>query len=252
MEGDTNSEDKNLYEILFPDVSIIPKGGAGEVIETVNGLRSSHDHHHVEAYGLIDRDDRTSEQVCKLAKDGVFALDVCSVESLYYCSDAIEAVARRQAGTFKCDADGMAESAKNAALEAMTQGTTTEDMAARLCERKIYEKFRFQMPVWESLKENTENTLVLKADSPYPQELSLIQKLVANKNINEIIARYPVKHSAIPEKIAQALELRKPTYKQALLGLVQQPCENAILQPLADIPAKAGIQTLGQGYAWQN
>ena len=34
--------------------------------------------------------------------------------------------------------------------------------------------------------------------------------------------------------------------------LVQQPCENAILQPLAVIPAKAGIQGLRQGYVWQN
>ena len=45
--------------------------------------------HHVEAFGLIDRDGRTDDDVMRLAEKHVFALDMCSVEALYYCSDAI-------------------------------------------------------------------------------------------------------------------------------------------------------------------
>lgn len=41
-----------------------------------------------------DRDDRDDAEVDKLAEAGIFALGVRSVESLYYCSDAIQAVVR--------------------------------------------------------------------------------------------------------------------------------------------------------------
>ena len=52
---------------------------------------------HVEIFGLIDRDNRTEEDVKKLAEKGIFALEVYSVEALYYYSDAIVAVAEQQA-----------------------------------------------------------------------------------------------------------------------------------------------------------
>ena len=67
------------------------------MLKAVSGLRGSEDLHHVEAFGLIDRDNRASEEVQKLAEGFVFALDVYSVEALYYCSHAIAAVAQRQA-----------------------------------------------------------------------------------------------------------------------------------------------------------
>ena len=97
VEGGPNSLDLSLYGALFPQLSVVPKGSCEEVIRAVKGLRSSYEHHHVEAIGLVDRDDRTQDQVNELAQCNVFALDTCSVESLYYCSNAIEAVAYRQA-----------------------------------------------------------------------------------------------------------------------------------------------------------
>ena len=119
VEGTTNSRDLSLYGALFPELSVIPKGSCNEVIRAVNGLRSSQEHHHVEAFGLIDRDDRERDETEKLAEGGVFALDVCSVESLYYCSDAIESVAHRQAESLGCDPHAMLEVATQSALESI-------------------------------------------------------------------------------------------------------------------------------------
>ena len=98
--------DLPFYSALFPDISVVPKGSCIDVQRAVSGLRGSQGLHHVEAFGLIDRDDRDEEEVKPLA-DGVFALDVYSVESLYYCSDAIAAVARRQAESLGRSADEM-------------------------------------------------------------------------------------------------------------------------------------------------
>ena len=59
-------------------------------------------------------------------------MDVCSVESLYYCSDAMEAVAHRQAESLGCDPQAMFEDATQRALEAIeTADDLPEIMAAR-------------------------------------------------------------------------------------------------------------------------
>ena len=77
VEGDAdNSLDFPLYSALFPDISIIPKGSCDEVQKAVYGLQGSSDIHDVQAYGLIDRDDKNDKEVEELEKNGVFALKV--------------------------------------------------------------------------------------------------------------------------------------------------------------------------------
>ena len=131
MEGTTNSLDTPLYDALFPDLSVIPKGSCIDVQRAVSGLRGSQDLHHVEAFGLIDRDDRPDEEIDQLAEDRVFALDVCSAEALYYCSDAIAAVARRQAESLGCNADELIRSATRKALDVLIRNGLAKQMAAR-------------------------------------------------------------------------------------------------------------------------
>ena len=98
VEGTTNGLDLPLYDALFTGLSVVPKGSCSDVQRAVSGLRSAQDLHHVEAFGLIDKDDRSTSEIEHLAKNGIFALDVRSVEALYYCSDAIAAVAGRPSG----------------------------------------------------------------------------------------------------------------------------------------------------------
>ena len=140
VEGTLGSLDLLLYTALFPDISVVPKGSCVDVERAVDGLRASHDLHHVEAFGLIDRDGRTDDDVMRLAEKHVFALNVCSVEALYYCSDAIAAVAHRQAETLGSDADEMVESATQKAFDELHQNGLAERMAARRCEHRLRER----------------------------------------------------------------------------------------------------------------
>ena len=112
IEGTSSSLDLPLYNALFPGLSVVSKGSCIDVKRAVTGLRESCDLHHVEVFGLIDRDALSEEEIRELAKKGVFALGVCSVEALYYCSDAIATVAHRQAESLGFKADEMIELAK--------------------------------------------------------------------------------------------------------------------------------------------
>ena len=148
VEGDSNSLDLPLYHALFPDISVVPKESCRDVQRSVSGLQGSQKLHHVEVFGLIDRDDRDEEVVKQLAEDGLFALDVCSVESLYYCSDAIDAVARRQAESLGSNADAMIKSATEKVLDVLNEEGLAERMAARRCERRVRDAILQRIPDW--------------------------------------------------------------------------------------------------------
>ena len=103
VEGTSNSLDLPIYDALFQDISVVPQESCRSVQQAVKGIRETYSQHDLEAFGLIDADGRPEEQIKVLAESGVFALSVYSAEALYYCHEAVEAVARRQAESFEDD-----------------------------------------------------------------------------------------------------------------------------------------------------
>ncbi len=231
VEGDpTGSLDFPLYTALFPNLSVVPKGSCEEVQKAVLGLRGSQDKHHVEAFGLIDRDDRMDD-VEKLAAKGVFALEVYSAEALYYCSDAIAAVARRQAESLGEDESRFIESAKQEAIEILKEHV--KRMAARRCERKIHQLLLQQAPNWESIKDNPVQQICVSADSPYLEELNLFNEFVENKELDQLVARYPVRESSVFATIAKALKCRhKNDYERMVIAQIRR--DNELAQKLKE------------------
>ena len=194
VEGDSNSSlDFPLYTTLFPSLSMIPKGSCEDVQKAVLGLRGSLDIHDVEAFGLIDEDGRPDKDVEKLAESGIFALEVYSAESLYYCSDAIAAVAYEQARLRGEDGNELIEAAKQGAIEVIEKHA--ERMVARRCERRTRELLLSKLPDWKSLKANPSQKICVSADSPYLEELDHFNKLVENGELDRLIARYPARES---------------------------------------------------------
>ena len=210
VEGTSRSLDYQLYTALFPEISVVPKGSCEEVQEGVLGLRGSRDKHHVEAFGLIDRDNRSDEEVERLAKKGVFALEVCSVESLYYCSDAIAAVARRQAESLGADSSKFIKSAEQKAIASLKRPKerTAERMAARRYERRIHERFLSEIPNWKSIMNNPNlgQRITVSIDSSYSDELNHFNQLVDAGEWDQLVARYPLRETAAFGIIAKVLK----------------------------------------------
>ncbi|MCY4522292.1 MAG: AAA family ATPase [Caldilineaceae bacterium] len=211
VEGTANSLDLPLYGALFSELSVIPKGSCEDVIRAVKGLRSTYGHHHVEVFGLIDKDDRTKDEVCELSQSNIFALEVHSVESLYYCSDAIYAVARRQAELLRHKSNEMISAATQNALKVITDTSNLpERMAARRSERLVFNRFRTQMPDWKEIKATGKQFVNIEPiDNPFQDELDIFNHLHENGDLNGLIARYPLSESDVFDQIAQALEFRK-------------------------------------------
>lgn len=209
VEGTSSGLDQPLYSALFSDILVVPKGSCGEVEKAVKGLCESHNLHDVEAFGLIDRDDRDDDKIEELAEDCVFALDVGSVESLYYCSDAIEAVAHQQAESQGCEADEMINAAQQIVLDVLNENGLAERMAARRCERRVRNSVLSQLPDWKQIKDKQTMNITEEITPLYEEELNHFNKLMDEKKLDELFARYPLRESKVFSEIAKALRFQK-------------------------------------------
>ena len=121
VEGQRSSLDMPLYSLLFPCASVIPRGTRKSVEDAVKSIRASSAMHWVKAYGLVDNDGRNAiENVNKLREDGIYPIEVYSVESIYFDPRLQEEVAKRR--TTKLTGDDVTsrlESARTAAINAI-------------------------------------------------------------------------------------------------------------------------------------
>lgn len=108
IEGNsTTSLDQPLYSLLFPKVSVRPRESCKDVMRSVEGLRAVEGVHRAKAFGLVDRDGMSEEQVQKFEADGIYPLPIFAVESLIYSEEAQTAVAKQQAETMGIDPQKM-------------------------------------------------------------------------------------------------------------------------------------------------
>ena len=222
FEGTGTSLDLPLYNALFPDISVAASGTSTDVQRAVEGMRDSQDLHHVEAFGLIDSDGRSQEVVNALSQRGVFALDVYSVESLYYCSDALDAVAAWQAQSLGRDPDAMRESALQAAFVALEESGLAERMAARRCEHLVRDQIASQAPDWKTIRDQALTDFQISLKSPFHDELARFRELLNANAFDQLVARYPLRDSRVFEAVAHALEFSKrELYEQTLIARVQ-------------------------------
>ena len=229
VEGQRGSLDVSLYSVLFPTLSVNPIGSCEEVQKAVRGLRVSQKIHHMEAFGLIDRDNRADKDIEKLAEKGIFALKVYSVEALYYCSDAIDAVAHRQAGSLGINANELIESTKQQVIEKLKDQQLAERMAARRCERQIQKLALSNIPDWKSIRANAAQPICVPIDPQvYLEELDCFNELVKEAKIDQLIARYPLRDSCVFEIIARTLECQnQENYQRMVLVQIENDKELA-------------------------
>lgn len=247
-EGTDASLDLPMYAVLFPEASVRPKGGCHEVRQAVAGLRSTAALHHTQAYGLIDNDGMTREQVAELQAAGVYPLPVFSVESLYYHLDVLRSVADRQAATMTSKEETRAELAttfvqaaiRNSLSEA-TANQSAEQLAGRVAEAHVRDAILKQLPRRAALVASGSAPITVTSASPYAAELSRLHRLVSQNDFSGIVGRYPIRHTGIPAAVAKALKFQSSSdYEAAAVACVAaqsalQDELRALLSPLTDV-----------------
>ena len=91
-EGKQGSLDRQIIELLFPNFTITPLASCKDVINYTKAYNKISNKYAV-AYGIIDRDFRTKEQLDKLAAENIYSYDVAEIENLFLIEDIIKGFA---------------------------------------------------------------------------------------------------------------------------------------------------------------
>jgi len=214
IEGNSTSLDIQLYQLVFPDISTHPVGSCVEVERIVHGLRAAEGMHWVSAFGIIDKDQRTDEECVQLLEQGIAALTHYSVESIYYHPQVIEFVLGRVSETHGVDPVAVKVQYKEGIIASVDEHK--DRLAARLAERAIRDKVQSEIPDWRLiLAGNTE--LAFSTADILNAENQRIEQLIQDRDLEQIISRYPIRETPALETVSQALGFQSQTkYEQAV------------------------------------
>ena len=240
IEGNDNSSlDKQIYEILFPRISIIPKENSTEVERATKGVRATESLNWVTAFGLVDADDRTPQQLDVLENAGVYGLGCYSVESLYYHPEMISRLAAKQAQVTGESADVLETSAVDAALAKFIEHRS--HLCARMIERKVKHNILNAAPGHNYIAENNVFTIKVDLQSPLEQEYVKFDDFMAANDTRSLIQRYPAKKTGALREIALKLGFKNTDkYEMAVRKMLvdDEEARNAIKGLLGDLAAK--------------
>lgn len=109
VEGDEGSKDLEVYKLAFPNHLIMPVGGCSDVILSTKAFRRLNRLHHLECYGIIDRDYLADGQIESYERSGIYTLNVAEIENLFIVPELIKVVAHQ----LLLDADKTLESVED-------------------------------------------------------------------------------------------------------------------------------------------
>jgi hypothetical protein len=181
VEGEDRSLNMALYRILFPTVTVAVHDGSRAVEAAVRSLRAIETLHWLDAFGIVDRDGRSEEEVARLRAEGIHVLPVPTVESLYYHPQAIRLVAERQAAIFGCDGSEWAAEAESRALAALKERRAhlIEARCRSALEQQVLASLRQKERPWQS----SEITLQVHPAAMLAREGARFDELMGSKDL---------------------------------------------------------------------
>ncbi|MBA2864412.1 DUF4435 domain-containing protein [Methanococcus maripaludis] len=101
VEGVSGSklDDSHIYQHLFPEYTIKPVGSCEKVIEYAKSFNDNFNLHNLVAYGIVDKDRRTPEEINSLKTKNILVLEVAEIENLLIIEDLINVMANNGPNT---------------------------------------------------------------------------------------------------------------------------------------------------------
>ena len=207
VEGTNQSLDKALYSILFPMVSVIPKGSSHEVEDAVAGCRSSEALHWLRAFGIVDGDGLETEDIEEKRERFVYTVPFYSVEALYFHPQIVELVASRVVSMQGGEASQLAQDAIASGIEAILDHT--ERLSRNAAKKTIRRSVMRQIPSDDDLL-HAKGPIIIenKSEVVYAMYQRRLETAVEEGDWARILTICPVRESDALEKIARQLRFR--------------------------------------------
>lgn len=95
IEGDgVHSIDAKLYPLVFKDYTVKSLGSCNKVIEATRSFNDLNTFHHLDSFGIVDRDRRDEHEVEYLRSRKVMVPEVAEIENILMLEEVIRSVAK--------------------------------------------------------------------------------------------------------------------------------------------------------------
>lgn len=246
VEGTYESLDRQIYQLIYPNVTIMPQGNCTQVEKAVEGIKGTEGLHWINAYGLVDADDRTEEQIQNLIQKGVAALNSYSVESLYYNLGIVKKIAEKISGVTGEDANIIFERAISNIINDLTLHKAR--LCAKLCEKQIRNGIMVKLPNHKEIRGKQYFNLDYNVQETLEKEEAYFDKLVDEKKLDNLISRYPIRETPVLTNIVRGLDmLPRAKYEAAVRKLIIDDNETkeyfkTLLNPLTTLMEQSLLQ----------
>lgn len=233
VEGVKGGLDQKLYELVFPEVTVIPVGNCKDVEKAVKGLRNTK-LHWVEAFGLIDVDFRTKDDKIILLQNGIATLDCYSVEGIYYNLEMIEKVAEYFENMLSRNKSNAFNNVKT------TLPSTYLIEKEELCNRKLisYTKKLILEKIPTKIDDVYKPFEISSGLKQYEEEiLTEFDFFITENDMESLLKNYPIKKTQIKTSIFKGLDVQEADYISAVLKIIKenQKVKESIRNRLSDL-----------------
>jgi hypothetical protein len=211
--------DAPLYALIFPNASVVPKSSCRDVIHAVAGVRGSASLHWVRAFGLIDNDRRSAGEIESLQAQGVYALPVFSVESIYYHPELQARVATRHAVVTGADPSSVTAAAAASAIAALRPHARR--LSERVVERCLRDEMERHLPTSRDIAAGTPISVAIDVRATVDAELATLNALLDQEQLPMVISRYPIRETPALTEISRRLGFQgREQYESAVRKLL--------------------------------
>ena len=194
VEGTKESIDVQLYSKLYPEMHVVPCGGCEDVIRMTKAINlpEMKKINPIIAYGIIDTDRRTEEELLALQKANVYAIRAAEVENLFLTEEVLDI-----AGKHFSD-ENLVENVKNELFDKLADEIEQQAvLRARKELKTVINELQEKEGSYEDFKNDTEKLKGrINAKSAYERWRSEFSNIVHDKDYNGLIRCYNRKGAA--------------------------------------------------------
>lgn len=228
VEGENGSFDVSLYRELLSNFLVIPRGSCTQVIQSVKALKANPQIHHLEVYGLIDRDRRVQAEITKLEQDSIYVLGVAEVENLFCTKEILELVSNRLGR----DPNQDFQTVSNTIFTRLQAELDTQ------VSLRASSEVKFQLNMFDTKKKgatdinNALQDLVANIDvgQIYSDVNTLYNNVLQNKDYEQLLALYNRK--SLSSQVSNSLGLANGILPETVVRLSRRDCKELITNAL--------------------
>ena len=187
-EGEINSIDASIYNIIFPDFTVIPVESCRSVVNytrAFNKLPNTYS----KALGIIDSDFRDNKEIEQLKQDKIFTYNAAEPENLFLNEEFLKLIIKQLMKENSVDINSL----KNAILKKFNQDKELQ-ISNYISSRINYYYSNTHVKKGNSKKEVTEHytnfNKKIEIDKWYKERENIIDKIFSDKNYDKAILLY--------------------------------------------------------------